>query len=155
MPDRLASVSSLLVLNGVDVLFIAQPSFGIPDEWGRAVYAFDDDVSALAVVLAAVDYFITLCDGPMPSPWMVFDPMPRFTEPMDWETGMPHRPRERAALEAYPGLPGLGQAHAEVSFLGQASYPGPKPYCEELARLAPGGHLLRHATVQVRPAQVG
>jgi hypothetical protein len=26
-----------------------------------------------------VDEFVTLCDGPLPSPWMSFDPLAHFT----------------------------------------------------------------------------
>ena len=83
--------------------FLSLPDLGIHTDWGRSVYNFDDDVSALTVVLSAVDQFITLHDGPYPSQWMVYDPRPRFTEPQDWVTGMPHRPGERAAWKRIPG----------------------------------------------------
>ena len=101
--ERLASIGALLVSHGVDHSFLSLPELGIHHDWGRSVYNFDDDVSALTVVLAAVDQFVTLCDGPYPSQWMVYDPRPRFTEPLDWVTGMPHRPRERAAWKCIPG----------------------------------------------------
>jgi hypothetical protein len=62
---------------------VERKHFGISDDWGRAVYHFDDDVSALSVVLSAVDQFVTLCSGPLPSKWMVFDPRARFLESLD------------------------------------------------------------------------
>jgi hypothetical protein len=36
----------------------------------ESYFAFNEDVSALRTVLAAVDQFVTLADGPMPSPFM-------------------------------------------------------------------------------------
>ena len=102
--SRLHAVCTLLSSHGIDPAFVERKHFGISDDWGRAVYHFDDDVSALTVVLSAVDQFVTLCSGPLPSRWMVFDPTARFLEPLDWETGMPHRAAERAQWERLPGF---------------------------------------------------
>ena len=102
--SRLQAVCTLLSSHGIDPAFVERKHFGIPDDWGRAVYHFDDDVSALTVVLSAVDQFVTLCSGPLPSRWMVFDPTAKFLEPLDWETGMPHRAAEREQWARLPGF---------------------------------------------------
>ena len=65
-----------------------------------SVQSFSSPAERLASI---VDQFVTLCHGPYPSQWMVYDPRPRFTEPLEWVTGMPHRPRERAAWKCVPG----------------------------------------------------
>ena len=120
---RVDSIAALLSSNGVACDFLSLPDLGITDDWGRSTYAFDDDVSGLKVVLAAVDHFITLCDGPLPSPWMVFDPVPRFTEPLDWQTGMPHRPRERAVWKRIPGAKSWAKRMLKYHFWTKPSVP--------------------------------
>ncbi len=35
---------------------------------------------------------------------MVFDPTAKFLEPLDWETGMPHRAAEREQRARLPGF---------------------------------------------------
>ena len=50
-----------------------------------------------------MDEFVTTCDGPLPSPWMSYGPLAHFTEAKDWQTGMPHRPLERAQWSRIPG----------------------------------------------------
>jgi hypothetical protein len=121
--SRVASVAALLTSHGIDCEFLSLPDLGIADDWGRSTYAFDDDVSGLRVVLAAVDHFVTLCDGPLPSPWMVFDPVPRFTEPLDWQTGMPHRPRERAVWKRIPGARSWAKRMLKYHFWTKPSVP--------------------------------
>ena len=121
--ERIASVGSLLASHGVDHGFLSLPELGISDDWGRSVYSFDDDVSALTVVLSAVDQFVTLCDGPYPSQWMVYDPRPRFTEPLDWVTGMPHRPGERAAWKCIPGARTWALRKLKYRFYAKPSVP--------------------------------
>ena len=74
--------------NGVEPGLLRHHTYGIHDHWGRSEYLFSDDVSALNTVLAAVDEFVTLCDGPLPSPWMSFDPLAYFTD-LAREIGLP------------------------------------------------------------------
>ena len=100
---RLDCIAELLESHGVEPGLLRHPTYGIHDDWGRSEYRFSDDVSALNTVLAAVDEFITLCDGPLPSPWMSFSPLAHFAEAQDWQTGMPHRPLERAQWSRIPG----------------------------------------------------
>ena len=100
---RLDCIAELLESHGVEASLLRHPTYGIHGDWGRSEYRFSDDVSALNTVLAAVDEFVTLCDGPLPSPWMSFDPLAHFTEAKDWQTGMPHRPLERAQWSRIPG----------------------------------------------------
>ena len=103
LEQRLDCIAELLESHGVEAGLLRHPTYGIRDDWGRSEYHFSDDVSALNTVLAAVDEFVTLCDGPLPSPWMSYGPLAHFTEAKDWQTGMPHRPLERAQWSRIPG----------------------------------------------------
>ena len=112
--QRLDCIAGLLESHGVEAGLLRHPTYGIHDGWGRSEYSFSDDVSALNTVLAAVDELITICDGPLPSPWMSFDPLARFTEAKDWQTGMPHRPLERAQWSRIPGGSNRPRAAARI-----------------------------------------
>ena len=103
LEQRLDCIAELLESHGVEAGLLRHPTYGIRDDWGRSEYHFSDDVSALNTVPAAVDEFVTLCDGPLPSPWMSYGPLAHFTEAKDWHTGMPHRPLERAQWSRIPG----------------------------------------------------
>jgi hypothetical protein len=79
MPEqRLAALRAHISAAGVDPSFVDNPDCGIPAAFGRVKFAFNGDVSALRTVLVAVDQFITLADGPMPSPFMQYSPLPAF-----------------------------------------------------------------------------
>ena len=89
LPVLRAHVSSA----GVDPTFLDQPDYGIPASFGRVKFAFNEDVSALRTVLAAVDQFVTLADGPLPSPFMRYSLFGRKCEfPRNLRTG-PISPR--------------------------------------------------------------
>lgn len=76
--QRLPVLRAHVAAAGVDPGFLDRPDYGIPASFGRVKFAFNEDVSALRTVLAAVDQFVTLADGPLPSPFMTYSPQPVF-----------------------------------------------------------------------------
>ena len=104
--QRLPVLRAHVAAAGVDPGFLDRPDYGIPASFGRVKFAFNEDVSALRTVLAAVDQFVTLADGPLPSPFMTYSPQPVFVEASDWRAGLPH---SKAAIAKWAEIPRISK----------------------------------------------
>jgi hypothetical protein len=100
--DRIAAAAHAFAARGIDAQLLSQPDYGIPPSFGYVAYLPSDDVSGMYIVMAAVDEFVTLLDGQLPSKWFSYTPLPSFSEADDWRAGMVHEPAHRAEWEKLP-----------------------------------------------------
>ena len=144
--QRLAALRAHISAAGVDPSFLDKPDYGIPEAFGRVKFAFNEDVSALRTVLAAVDQFVTLADGPMPSPFMKYSPLPAFTEATDWKAGLPHT---KQAIEHWAQIPRISKWALSMLRGGFTA----RPHTAIRRRCGPNEPDIRRKSGQFNPAK--
>lgn len=123
-----------------ECLFVMEERFGIPDEFGKARYAWDANRRPLQWVLSIADKFVTMMMGDRRPRNLRWDPIARIIKADDWRAGGVHEPEAAAAWAGLHGVSSWVLDWVRNKFYAEPEVRVPSSVGKNASYLDPGHH---------------